>query len=77
MTVREDAFTAAELLAGDAAAAAVREVMTLPATQVAELVAETLTGDPLVQLAAAVLGDRYVDRYQAAAVLGMTLPASA
>ncbi|MGW1674614.1 hypothetical protein [Streptomyces sp. NPDC002324] len=77
MTVREDAFTPIQLLASAAAAAAVREVMTVPAERVAELVAETLTGDPLVQLAAAVLGDRYVDRYQAAAVLGMTLPASA
>lgn len=77
MTVREDAFSAVELLAGDAAAAAVREVMAVPAERVAELVAETLTGDPLVQLAAAVLGERYVDRFHAAGVLGVTLPVSA
>ncbi|MFC8670821.1 hypothetical protein [Streptomyces sp. NPDC057199] len=74
MTVCE-VSSAAELLELDARAAGVREVMELPASEVEDLAAPVVTGDPVVQLAAAVLGDRYVDRYAAAQVLGVRMPA--
>jgi hypothetical protein len=74
MTVCET-YSAAELLGLDAQAAAVREVMALPVAEVEDLAAPVVTGDPVVQLAAAVLGERYVDRYAAAQVLGVRMPA--
>lgn len=74
MTVR-GVFSAAELLEGDARAAGVRVVMDLPFSEVEDLAAPLVVGDPVVQLAAAVLGERYGDRYAAARVLGVRMPA--
>lgn len=70
MSVRELA-SAVDLAARVAAEDAVRRVMDLPPVEVEDLAAARVTGDPLVSLAAAVLGDRFVDRYAAGLVLGV------
>ncbi|MGW2793631.1 hypothetical protein ACWC9H_27380 [Streptomyces sp. NPDC001251] len=61
---------AVDALLWESDAAALRHVMTLPADAVVDLAAGFVIGEPLVHVAAAMLGDRYVDRYAAARVLG-------
>ncbi|WP_125264879.1 hypothetical protein [Streptomyces alboflavus] len=73
MSVRET-VSAGTLLQEASAAAMVGEVVALPAEDVQDLAAGFVVGEPVVALAAAVLGKRYVDRYAAARVLGMGQP---
>ncbi|WP_406517561.1 hypothetical protein [Streptomyces sp. NBC_00134] len=73
MSVVPEVASAADLLREDAQAAALRDVMALPAGEVVDLAAPFAPGDPLVHLAAAILGDRYVDRYSAGLTLGLSL----
>ena len=75
MSVRGGGF-AADLLAQDAAAAAYRDVLELDPAEVAGLAAPFVVGEPLVALAATVLQENFVDRYAAAAVLGVKPPAA-
>ncbi|MFJ8166498.1 hypothetical protein ACIRBY_37040 [Streptomyces sp. NPDC096136] len=58
-----------------AKAASRRRLMELSPETISDLAAPLVVGDPLVQLAAAMLGDRYVDRYAAARMLGEDLGA--
>ena len=73
MTVRE-VSCAADLMALDAQAAAVRIVMGLPRAEGIDLAAAVAAGDPLAQLVSASLGEDFVDRYAAAQVLGVAFP---
>ncbi|MFF7176839.1 hypothetical protein [Streptomyces pseudovenezuelae] len=75
MSVLGGSGLAVDLLAQDAAAAAYRDVLELPAAEVVELAAPFVVGEPMLALAAAVLQEKFVDRYAAAVVLGVKPPA--
>ncbi|WP_328643921.1 hypothetical protein [Streptomyces canus] len=75
MSVRGGAGFAVDLLAQDAAVAAYRDVLELDPAEVVELAGPFIVGEPVLALAAAVLQDSFVDRYGAAAVLGVRPPA--
>lgn len=71
MSVRD--LSSVDVLREGAQASALRDLVSLEPGDVVELAAAFVVGDPLVTVAA-MLGDRYVDRYAAGQVLGLGLP---
>lgn len=69
-TAPHESMTVLDVLLTDAEATAFRGLMDIPISEVVDLASAFVVGDPLVQVAAAMLGDRYVDRYAAGRVLG-------
>ncbi|MEU5959219.1 hypothetical protein [Streptomyces sp. NPDC047525] len=72
MRVVREVESAADLLREDAQASALRNLVHLEPGEVVDLAAPFVVGDPLVTVAAAMLGDRYVDWYAAGQVLGVS-----
>ncbi|MEU1132620.1 hypothetical protein ABZ383_22625 [Streptomyces sp. NPDC005900] len=69
MSVRD--LSSADVLREDAQASALRDLLSLEPGDVVDLAAQFVVGDPLVTVAAAMLGEQYIDRYAAGKVLGV------